>query len=254
MEEFPDRSKSDNEPIALSVTADLKVRAAIKKIQEGAASYLYFLNNEGIPKGTAQDIASGLEFEMKKLGEALGISTEAAEVLEQRHGEIRRANLRIHELEGLLGSQQDPKAIQVALCALTKQLKGWWDLEGFGYVSEEAFGEYSLTVTFSCSTSLAGRHFEVTEPVSSHEREKLWEAYMKRRGFVFLENSEGDLHDCPQSRQALARLFATRLPSARIAQFLSYETSAGSAMRAVKVYIRDISEITSLPVPANTTE
>ncbi|HHN0810372.1 TPA: hypothetical protein ACRMGB_006741, partial [Pseudomonas aeruginosa] len=65
---------------------------------------------------------------------------------------------------------------------------------------------------------------------------------------------EGDLHDCPQSRQALARLFATRLPSARIAQFLSYETSAGSAMRAVKVYIRDISEITSLPVLANTAE
>lgn len=178
------------------------------------------------------------------------MKTESAEKIEKRHGDIRRANIRNRELEEMLGKNQPPQAIQPALKVMCDQLNGWWDLEGFGHISDLAFGEYNLKVLFSCQFIGVKPLIVTPEPISRKERFKLWLAALQDRGFVLLEE-DGDkgLKDCPETRQALASLFATRLSSARISKFVSRETKDGSMLTGVEVYIRDISQLLELPVP-----
>lgn len=60
--------------------------------------------------------------------------------------------------------------------------------------------------------------------------------------------------DCEASRRALSRLFAERLPSARITSYTNWgNTNDLFTMRDVHVFIRELGEIETLPqMPSDT--
>ena len=250
MLEFDSPSEADQAPLEFTPDRVADIRAAVKNIQQNLAMIPWLFDNEGVSRFAAQSVVGLAESEIARLGKLLDVETEAAEKIEKRHADIRRANLRIRELEELLGQNQAPQAIQPALKNLSRQLHAWWELEGFGHISELAFGEYNLRVRFSCQMMGAKPHIPTPEPLPRKERFKLWLAALQERGFLLLEE-DGDkgVRDCPESRQALAELFRRRLSSAAVSQFVSREGRSGSQLVAVEVYIRDITQVLDLPVP-----
>lgn len=253
--EFTSPSPEDLEPLSFTPDQQAQVRDAVKKIQQHLAMLPWHFDHDGVSRFVADSAMSVTEFEISKLGKLLGVETEAAAKIEERHGNTRRANMRVRELEELLGKGQTPHAIQPALKGMCDQLNGWWALEGFGHISEISFGAYNLKAQFSCRFFGVKPHIDTPEPVSSKERFKLWLTGLPDRGFMLLED-DGDkgVMDCPDSRQALVKLFAGRLSSATISQFISRESRNGSQLTGVEVFIRDITQILELPVPPKDAE
>lgn len=248
---FPTVSAADKEPLPFTADQQAEIRAAAKKIQQHLQMIPFFFDNEGLSREMARSVVNLSESDLAKLGELLGVATESGERIEQRHADIRRANLRVRELEGLLGQAQPIGAIQPALHGLHRQLYAWWQLEGFGHLSEVAFGEYSTKVSFSCMFHGVRTKLVAAEGLTRKERLALWLADLQARGFVLLDDEgEKGVKDCPESREAMRALFAQRLGDARIGQFVSRETRNGSHLVSVEVYVYDLALIRELPVPA----
>jgi hypothetical protein len=210
-------------------------------------------NDSSLTQSMANDVLSITESHIKKLGEILGVATQAAEDSERRHAKIAAANMKISELESMLGKDQDPAQIQMALNTLADQLDGWWDLDGFGHISDISFGRYSCKVDFSCSLYGTFPLVDSPTPLTDKEKKALWEQSLTQRGFVLFERGgETRLMDCEKTRQGMRDLFATRLPSAKISAFVSHETKNVSALRSIEVYIHKIEEIKALPVSEKT--
>lgn len=222
----------------------------IKEVSQALSSLLYFLDTEdGLPKGAARDIISLSEHRFQEIGHMLNVPTESGERIEQRSRDIRRANLRVRELEEMLGNSQSPEATQMGIKVLFDQLSSWWKLEGFGHISDFAFGEYNLKVTFSCNLFGNFHLLNSETPVSDKERKRLWRESLRERGFVITEDGrEKHVEDCQQTRDALQALFALRMPHASIWKIENHKTKTGYEMDSVVVYIRKIEEILTLPV------
>lgn len=249
--EFLEVPAAELVPLELSQESKDTIRTATKTVQQDLAALPFMLDSDGMTTNFARNVLSVAERNLVELAKLLGVETEAAERIEQRHAEIRRVNLRVHELEGLLGQAQPVEAILPALRSLSEQLKRWWELEGFGHVSEIAYGDYNAKVTFSCSFIGCKPGLTAPEGATPKERKALWLASLEARGFVLLDDDgEKGVVDCAESRAALRALFALRLGNAHVRQFISHEIRGQvSRLWQVEVYIRDLALIRQLPVP-----
>ena len=122
-------------PLDLSEDQRVAINATVKKAQQSLAILPFLLEQSTVPgltRAQARMAMETTEFELATLGRSLGVDTEAGATIEQRFGELRQANMRIRDLEALLGQQMPAEAIQPALGNLARQLRDWWRLEGFG--------------------------------------------------------------------------------------------------------------------------
>lgn len=238
-------------PLELTPEAAKCIKGAVKEAQMALGTLVYFLEHADGPaltRALSRDALNLTESQVAKLGEWLGVDTEAAQRIEERHGEIRAANLRIRELEKELGQSMSPVAIQPALKALCERLNSWWEREGFGLVSSIQFGEYNVAVEFSCGFYGSRPYVPGAEGKSHKERKALWLADLQRRGFVLNEDDGKGVTDCAQSREALRALFAERFPGKhKIAEFVSHEGRHCSVLRSVKVRLHALPQILDLP-------
>ncbi|MHD0644278.1 hypothetical protein ACYPKM_01410 [Pseudomonas aeruginosa] len=243
-------SAEDQQPLELTPDRNAETRALVRKAQEHLAMLTFFLDNGEITRYTAESPLRLAESEISKIGKLLGVDTESAAKIEERHGDIRRANMRIRELEGLLAQSVPPEAIQPALRKMARHLNSWWDFEGFGHISDTAFGEYNLKVDFCCQFIGVKPYIPNSEQLSRKERWNLWLVGLRERGFVLLddEDSEKGILDCPESRQALRKLFESRFSGFHIVKFDSRESERGSHLTSVEVVIRNIEDILQLPL------
>ncbi|KWU26416.1 hypothetical protein [Burkholderia cenocepacia] len=229
---------------------------ALRKIREIQQSLGTIANiiKDGSPLNAdlGANVLKVTEFYLGDLGKALGIETDDEAARKLRNANLRAANLKIHELEAQLGDSASPELTQLNLRALAKRLEAWWELEGFGHVSNIAFEPHGCKVTFSCHLFGGFPLVDSKTPVSDKEREHLWHASLQERGFVLTEEGrEVSLLDCDASRQALCDLLRSRLPSARVFRMENmHKQNAGDfILRSVEVYIQKISDLLQLPVP-----
>lgn len=257
---FPAPIAEERAPLPLTAEQVATVKRLTKEAQQGLATLPWFLDQaaegkaEGLTREHARNVMNVVETQLRGLGQLLGVDTEAAQRIEERHADIRRANLEVRRLKALLAKQAPPEAIQPALYQLSKQLYRWWQLEGFGHVSEVSFGEHSMNAKFSCQFIGCKPQVEGGEHLSRSERKALWLADLQRRGFVLLDDDGKGVRDCEQSREALRNLFALRLPGAKIHQFVSREGRDGSKLVDVHLYLYNLEHIVALPVPAPETD
>lgn len=253
---FPAPIAEERVPLPLTAEQVATVKRLTKDAQQGLASLPWFLDQaaegkaEGLTREHARNVMNVVESHLRDLGKLLGVDTEAAQRIEERHADIRRANLEVHRLKALLAEKSPPESIQPALYQLGKQLYRWWQLEGFGLVSDITFGEHSMNAKFSCQFYGSKPSIEGGEGLSRPERRAAWLADLQRRGFELIDDDGKGISDCPASREALRTLFAQRLPGAKIAQFVSREGRHGSKLVDVHVYIYKLEQILALPVPA----
>lgn len=224
----------------------------LRDIHMGAGTIIRVLaDGEKLQVELARNVLSVTEYRMAELGKLLDIPTKSAEEVERRHADLRRANMRVRELESMLGQSQTPAVALMTLRGITEQVYNWWRLEGFGHVSEEAFTQYGMKVKFSCHLFGNFRLLDSDTPVSDEELREQWHAELRQRGFEFSESeSEMKLLDNDSNRRLLCALFATRLPSSQVTNITNWHTRKdGFVMRDIEVYIRNLDEIAALPVP-----
>jgi hypothetical protein len=190
------------------------------------------------------------EFELSDLGKTLGIETDSAAERDQRYVALRQANMRVRDLQAQLGNSQGADITQASIKALAARVDSWWKLEGFGHISDIAFGKHGCTVNFSCSLFGDFPLIDSATPVSDKERKALWHASLRDRGFVLAQDDrDWVIEDCDASRKALVDLFAHRLPSAHVLKLDNFHRSKVGrfVLRGVEVHISTLADILTLP-------
>lgn len=242
----------DNPDISLNADQLAVTAKTIQDVQFAMATIADSLKRTGaVDAQLATSVLRVSEHYLADLGKLLGIPTQTAQEIEERSARLREANLRIRALEKQLGDVQAPALTQLSLNKMADQLNAWWDLEGFGHVSNIHFGAYGCEVDFCCHLFGNFRVIDSDTPVSDKERKRLWHENLAERGFVLTnEGREVAVCDCDQSRKVLMELFAVRLPSASVRSFDNhYKKGSGATLEGVKVFVRDIAEFLALPVP-----
>jgi hypothetical protein len=239
----------------ITLTPDSRAVALqkLQQIQQALGTLVAVIGHGKRPLDAAlpTNILKVAEFELADLGKTLGIETDSAKEREERYSMLRAANMRVRELEAQLGNAQGADVTQSCLKTLDARLNSWWDLEGFGHISNIAFQRYGCTVNFSCSLFGDFRGTDSTTPVSDKERRAQWHASLAERGFTLVQEDEREwaLHDCEATRNALLDLIALRLPSARVLKLENVNRSkaAGFILLGVEVYIGNLEDILALP-------
>lgn len=196
-----------------------------------------------------KDALSVAEHALANFSKATGIETESAADMEERYAKLRAANMRIRELEKMLGEAITPEQVRAGMKTLNDKLDAWWKLEGFGLVSECAFGAHGCKVELSCSL-YGGTYMYSTEPISEAAAHAAWLESLPARGFKLMSDGSRDRNiiDCDASRKALVELIALRFPTARVSEIKNHcERNGVFSLRSMTVYIYDLDQIAALP-------
>lgn len=239
----------DETLVDLNADDQAVLQSEVRKAISGL-SYLAEMAVKGaLTRDFGKNVLSVTGFALANITKVTGIETNAAAEQEQRYAGIRAANMRVHELEAKLGAAAGTEQVQLGLKDFGKKLNSWWDLEGFGHITEMSFSEYgSCQLEFSCSLFGTSHLANSPTPISDKEKEALWKACLKERGFVLATDDRDSLVDCDASRAVLTKLFAERLPSSHIMGFTNHGGPKGVLkMRSVKLFIRNLEEIRVLP-------
>lgn len=244
-----DSIPQDESVVVLSADDQAYLQSELKKVLSGLSYFAQMAAKGELTRAFGKNILAIAEFTLAEISKKTGIETNSAAEQEQRYAAIRTANNRVHELEAQLGKSASTEQVQLGLRDIAKKLNSWWDLEGFGHISELSFSEYgACEVEFSCSLFGTRPLVNSPTPISDKEQEVLWKADLKERGFVLACDDRESVVDCDASRAVLASLFGQRLPSSRIMSYTNHSGRDGTLkMRSVKVYIRELDEIRELP-------
>jgi hypothetical protein len=243
----------------ITLTEDARAVALrkIRDLQQAVGTIASIIKEGAIDANLATNCVKVSEFYLTDLCKALGIETEGAVERQQRNVDLRAANTRIARLEEQLGGEQSPDMTQAAVKNLYDRLNKWWNLDGFGHISDGvAFGPYGATVNFSCLLFGDFRLIDSDTPVSDKSRKEQWHESLRERGFILTEEDRDvSILDCDHNRKVLVELFQARLPSARILRFENTHKrqSTEFTLRGVQVFITNIAEILALPVPKRKT-
>lgn len=239
----------DESVVGLNADNQAVLQSEVRKALDGLSFFAQMAAKGTLTRDFGKNVLSLAEFALANITKVTGIETNSAAEQELRYAATRAANTRVRELEAKLGEAASTEHVQMGLKDFGKKLNSWWDLEGFGHITEMSFSEHgSCRVEFSCS--LFGTTFLVDSPtpISDKEKDALWKASLKERGFVLATDDRDSLVDCDASRAVLARLFTERLPSSHIAGFTNHGSPNGLLkMRSVKLFIGNLDEIRMLP-------
>lgn len=241
-----------NEHLELTADQSAVLQQKLSDIMLGLGTMAGLLKRgESVPRDLAQSALSLSDYRLAEIGKLVGVDTLSAEKIEERHAEMRKANMRIRELEAQIGASHSPAMAKMSLGVLSQRLMHWWNLEGFGHISEESYNRYGATIKFSCSLFGNFRMIDSDTPISDKERKQMWLQSLRDRGFeLHQEGREIDLIDNDNNRRVLLELFAARMPSSLILSFSNHYTRGEiMEMRDIEVRIRDFEDILLLPEP-----
>ncbi|HGO6081882.1 TPA: hypothetical protein ACK3PA_006379 [Burkholderia cenocepacia] len=240
--------------LTLSADQQAVARKKINDMHHAVATILSVLKESAeIDAQLATNCVKVAEFNLADLCKALGVETFSAKEREQRYADLRAANMRVHDLETQLGSTVAPEAVQHAIKNIAQHLNKWWRCDGFGYVHDLEFGAYGVCHgKFSCSLNGHFRLIDSDTPVSDERNKADWIESLRERGFELVKDDrDWAIADCDANRAALVSLITTNIPSAKVFKFENVNRwrASGFVLRHAEVYIDQLSEILTLPVP-----
>lgn len=252
------KNLSEYEGKTKDLTADELARLK-KELSEdlfATKTLLDFISGGEVNQQLAFSILGVKESRLGDLTSLTGIELDSPLARNERYAALRQANERIRELETQMGSAVSAEHVGKALDVLSRKLEHWWDVEGFGHISETSFTKYgNLEVKFSCNLFGDFGLRERKRPVSEKEAKKAWIESIAARGFDLVRESDGstpDLLDSENNRRLLAEMLSKHFPSATLTKSTNHFNSRTNKMElnTVTVFFRNLSEIEALPLPA----
>lgn len=204
-----------------------KIAKATHAVDEMLASLSFFktLLNGGPQVSEIYTHLSLLEHGLKDLSDCTGYNGILAKEMENRHAELRAANLKINQLAQELGRGVTPSAVSAAIRRYESLFRAWYESHGFKYASVtiNQWGLYAEMTDELANT--------VKKTVNLADKETYAAAISRPDNRLISRDPEFDidpdryhsnLSDTQRNRSALLALYQTELPNARIEKFMSY--------------------------------
>jgi hypothetical protein len=158
---------------------------------------------------------------------------------DKRHSEIRSLNDQNRLLRKQLGEKVTNEDFRERAKNITKNIREWWNIYGFGYTSEVHFTEYGyIKVVFS--GNVTEQYYGTTDGRDTMENKI---SYLKELGFEFLE-SEQSIAINDKNIGTLTKLIIKKYPSARIEEITLLPSSRSKrTYKDITVYIHNLDDI-----------
>lgn len=188
--------------------------------------------------------------------ESLGVPSIVQRDIKNRHQDLRKANMTIHELTEKLGKEVTPEHIQCGIGRAEELVREWWESCGFDHVAEFTASKYSCFAELSLMSSNVRKleRAEENAHLSHNDISELWNRQMKEKGFIIVPEEEaagrdGCILSCDQNNALLRSMLTKRFPNADI---MKTETTTmyrdRSNMRLYKMRVRlPLTDILAVP-------
>lgn len=235
----------------LVILNDDEKAIALKRLSEiyNTTGELYNeLKNNELTEEMKDCLFSLIESYTSEVSKVLKYDSEATKRIDERHGDIRRANQKIHELEKMLTENTQVNGLKELLYAMHQSLYKWWNKQGFNLVTDDEFGGYGYKGRFCLDTSHIS--FASTRPVTEEKERKSRLEQMIEEGYEFAQEDRREyvLLDTPKNRELITKLVKSKFLSIDISKWENWRLhkSEGFQLRSFECYIRDLNELKSL--------
>ncbi len=238
----------------IKFTADQRA-VALRSIQEmysGLSHFNEMIKKDELYADMREAIPHNLEHYATDLFKAVGYDSDTEKKIKERYAEIKKANMRIHELERQMGEQGDVDMLPQVIKYLSDKIYSFWKKDGFGHVSEIEFGQYG-----NCRIKFSGMlfphsHLTMSDTPETDKRSAAqWIQRLKDRGFVLVKESEHSRReefvlDNDHNRALVVALITGRFPSAKVISIdshLMFKKDDVFSIRNISAIIYNLSDI-----------
>jgi len=155
----------------------------------------------------------------------------------ERLSEIRSLNDENRELRKQLGEKVTNEDFREKIKNICSNFKRWWNIEGFGHVSEMSFREYG-TLTVKLSGNISRSYYEDEERT---EEEKI--KYLEELGFSIDNEKYVIFND--SNINLLKKLLTEKYPSAKIWKIESHDRLTSMAIWDIEIIIKNLNDLES---------
>lgn len=231
--------------------------AVVRREINGMLSALHHLSQSLAPgqpvdRNLVYNILFVSESRLAQVGATTGVETNSAAEQARRHTDLRKANMRVRELENQLGSGESTEQTKQAVAFLSKKVQAWWRRSGLGHVRDVTFDSWgNMRVTLSCTLFGPNSLMDSDTPVSDKVQRAAWLASVEAAGFVLAagHGRMGDVVACDASREALERLVKGAIPSATFHKASTRHGRGGAMVYSeVTFFVENLDDVKALPV------
>lgn len=142
--------KSDNQ--ALTPEQHKQLMEHVTIIYHGIKDLTGFSEKGSLDEELKENIMYTAESEFDRICKIVDYDGDTVQKTERRYEEIRQANQRIRELEGLLGQDENSRdKVTFTLKQLEKVVEDWWRQDGLGHVfTDSKFNTWAYFAKLSC--------------------------------------------------------------------------------------------------------
>jgi len=226
---------STNEDKTLIKFDEAKKRAVLKSIKDGyfvLQTLIDLFSKDELKKGFSETLLSLMESHVADIHKGFDYGSVLAKEKEERHSQIRAANMENRELRRQLGEKVSPEDVRECLKNMKDEIYAWWKEVGFGYVSELEFGPYIIKV------KLYGR--VVIERGNERER-------VKEIGYEVVEEEDRNICMAHSHKniELLDNELKKRFPSSEISKIdVNFRRTQGiSYINYIEVIIRNYEDV-----------
>lgn len=203
-----------------------------------------YLKEGKLEEGLKHTICSLIENHVHTVTKTLGYSGVLESEKEERHAEIRQLNTDNRELRKQLGEKNTPEDVRESLKNLADNFKRWWNIEGFGHISDESFGGYGFKAKLSGMITDA---YYAKDSEYIDEEQKV--AKLKAYGFyVFgegIHSRDYKVSATDANLKLIEQLLKSKYPSVQIFETKIYNRRNTEApeIRDIEIFISNFDEL-----------
>lgn len=239
----------------VKLTPDQK-SASLKAIQDmwdALRAMFDWVKEDTLYPDMLEAVPHNLEYYLADLCRSVGYDSDIEKKIQERHKDLKKANMRIYELEKQMGEQGDINIVPQVMKVLKDRVYNFWKAEGFGHVSELIFTDYGY-----CKIKFSGMLFPnrgMGTPSDTPETDKItadeWIQRLKDKGFILMKESkdsrrEEHVIDNDHNRALIIKTITDRFPTAKVFGFenyLAYRKHDIFHIRDISVMVYDLAEI-----------
>ena len=158
---------------------------------------------------------------------------------DEMYSDIRSLNNENRELRRQLGEKVSNEDVREKLKNISNIIKKWWNIYGFGHVSDISYTEYgAVKLILSGSICHAYRDDTQKAPTDAEKAE-----YLVNLGFKISLKDRGNVLFTDGNYILLDKMLKEKYPSSTIANIRGHEWGNELSMREIEVYIHNLDDL-----------
>lgn len=228
----------DDKKLELNEDQKSVLLKVLKDIHFANAQLREWVSKDLLSIEMSKTLPSLIESYFSEAAKVLNYESYLLEEKEKRYAEIKKANQKIHELQGKLGSDKPVDGLKEQLKHLSEVVSEWWNTEGFNHVHDTNYYPYGgMRVKLSFMLEHC-RSFSKTPVTDKRSREEHIQ-YLREMGFEFADFEKGrseklDLIDNHQNRSLLIKMLTERFPSLEVHSFSNHSSYSKKEIFIIK--------------------